>query len=209
MATIASGDIYETKVYCSLGAQIGINVLHYRCSATAGTSTTDLSFATALEAAVADAYRDLLVNDARFRGVGVKRLFPTPPTIEITSTVLADNGLVDGVPLPKQTCGIITKQTASAGRAFRGRVYVPFPGDIDNTGEGAPINTYVARLTALAGILEGSLLVGTAPNTAQMQPIIYHRGGLAPTDVFNCFGRPRWGTQRRRGDYGPTNAITP
>lgn len=209
VATLALNDLLEFKVYCSLGAQLAINVLHYRVTAITGASTTTASAAARLEFLIQAEYKALLVALATFRGVGVKRLFPSTPTIEEFSSIASGLGDVGGDPLPKQSAGIITKQTGLAGRANRGRMYIPFPGEDSNDGDGDPTAAYVGDLGALAAILEVPQTVGTAPNDATIQPILYHRLDGSFTFLTNFLPRNKWGTQRRRGDYGKTNALIP
>jgi len=205
MANLAIGDIWEAKVYCQAGDQTALNVYHYRVGESTGLPVGDNVFAAKFESEVAAAYLELLSENAAFIAVGVRRIHPQPPTTDAFSKILGDTGSVLGDVLPRQVSGMITKQTGFGGRSFRGRAYIPFPGSSDSDINGKPSAAYVGRLNALTTKLELPFTVGTAPNTCIVYPVLYHRLDGSWTYISNMIGRPRWGTQRRRGDYGAVN----
>jgi len=206
---LAVGDIWEAKIYCRLSEQIAINVIHYHVQITAGASVSDAQFAARLDFLYGAVYPPLLVEEAQYRGVGVKKLLIGGSTDEVFSTAAAAFGDVTGVALPKQTAGVIKKTTGLGGRRNRGRTYVPFPGEADNIEAGKPQPTYVARLLNLANVIEAGVVVGTAPDTAGCQPLVYSRVSGLWNVITQCLPRDRWGTQRRRGDFGAPNALAP
>jgi len=207
MPQILPNDIYQVKLYCSLQNQLSINVLHYRCASITGDASNDAAFAARIDALFGPLYPSLLSIQARYRGAGVQRLYPQPPTVETFSTIQAADGLADEDPLPKQTCGVITKRTASAGRSYRGRAYIPFPAESANSADTTPSAGYLADLFALAAQMEDVVVVGAGLNVANMVPVIYHRIDGSTTDITDCETNDKWGTQRRRGDYGRQNPF--
>jgi len=201
------GDIFECKVYCSAVDQLAVNVFHYRVAAVAGASVAENVIAAKFEAQVADEYIAIMSVNANFRGVGIRRLHPQPPTVDFYSNILADTGGIDADILPRQVSGIISKQTGFGGRKYRGRAYIPFPAETNNTVTGHPENAYVGALQVLANALEDSFTAGTAPNTATLIPILYHRLDGSWTTISNMLAKARWATQRRRGDFGQANTF--
>jgi len=214
MPTLANDEIYEVKFYFNYANQVAQNVLHYRISAVAG-SPTDAMLADVLDTTFAPAFGDCLSQHATYAGVGVSRLRPLPRTIPVYDNDGEGAGGVLGDPLPKQVCGVITKRTALAGVRFRGRMYVPFPGEADNEATtGIPSVGYVANLDVLGALLDNVLAVGAGGNTASANPVLWNRATTTPTVQAETFtpitgfrSRGIWGTQRRRGDYGATNQL--
>jgi hypothetical protein len=208
MITLAVGDVLEAAIVCSQGNQLGIMVRHYRVGAIFGTSATDQDFASDLATRVSPEVRALLSSSASFLGVRVTKLFPLPRSLSVTSSNGAGLGLVTGEPLPKQVAGVITLRTNFAGRGFRGRAYVPFAGEDSNGPTSQPVPAYIANLALLAIELLASVGTGIGANTATLDPVLWKRKTASTVPLTSSRSNTRWGTQRRRGDYGQPNVIT-
>jgi hypothetical protein len=208
MPELAVNDVYRVNLYSLLGDQLGKNVLYFKVvSFTAG--ATDTNLARALESAVAAPMKALMVIDASWRGVGVQRVQPAPTTLEVFGTVGQGVGTVATPPLPRQLAGLITKRTAFAGRSFRGRFYVPFPGEADNdTAASTPIAGYVTRLNTLGAQIVGfqSELDGGVSVAGNYG--LFNKSSGAFVITTTTTSRTVWATQRRRGAYGAKN-ISP
>lgn len=203
-----AGDIYQVRIECGFGTQASENIRHWRVSAVVTPEATPLQIATIMNLTFAPHYKALLSSSATYRGVGVRRIFPLPLTVETVVSSQAGPGLVTGDPLPKQTSGVITLRTGFAGRKFRGRVYVPFPGESDNTGSGFPGGGYLNALIALAPDFQTEFTVVNGAGSSVLVPIIWHRRTMTFDAITSTVHRLIWGTQRRRGDYGRPNPPT-
>lgn len=211
MATIAVGDTLAIKLgsYCS--GQAGINVLHYDCTSIMGTSSDLQDAADDFDGFVEAAMKDLLATNATWYGVQVQRIRPgNPSTAFVDSSNVGPGQPINLEALPTQTSGVITWQSDFAGRSNRGRSFIPFPGrnDHDLITE-RPKDSYVTRLNALATILFSPITVGDAVNNATLNLRIYDRvtGGRVAVTGFRS--NQKWGTQRRRGNYGAANVYPP
>lgn len=206
----AVGDVYSAKVVCRNTASafnpiVSINVLHYVVSAVTGAGKFDQDIADRIDLELGPPYKAYLSADSGYRGVIVQKIFPLPALLPVSSIVSQGPGTrVTGDTLPGQICGIITKRTLGAGRAKRGRVYVPFPGE-DDTTDGQPNAGYITALNGLLTPLVNSLVVGIAPDTLLIEPVIFHRAiPGSPDPVMITQSRQYFATQRRRGEVsGP------
>lgn len=206
----AVGDIYSAKVVCRNTASafnpiVSINVLHYDVIAVTGAGKFDQDIADRIDLELGAPYIAYLSADSGYRGVIVQKIFPLPIGLPISSTVSQGPGTrATGDTLPGQICGVITKRTAGAGRAKRGRVYVPFPGEDDST-DGQPNAGYLTALNGLLTPLVNTLVVGAGADTVTIQPVIFHRAVPGtPDPIVLTQSRQYFATQRRRGEVnGP------
>lgn len=205
MISLAIADVIQVRIVSILQQQIGINVLTYVCTATTGASKTYGDAALRVSSLINAAFKALISSAATYRGIGVRKIFPNPKSIEYPDVSLTGVGTSGPNPLPKQTCGMIRKSTDRPGVQGRGRLYIPFPSTADNSTTPVPIPTYVTRLNTLGAALSVPIVVGTAPDTATLKPVIWDRAHFQSTDVSSMPGQLFWGTQRRRGDYGKAN----
>lgn len=202
------GDIYRVRAVMQKGQQIAFNVHHYRADGVLGTEATNTEIATQISAAWHTEYKAVMDNSATYYGVDCQRVRPLPPTFPGFST--ADQGLGSialSDLLPKQVSGIISWVTQFAGPGFRGRTYVAFPSEVDNDDDGAPQPGYVTRLVALGGKIRlPPLITGVGGGQITLGHGVYRRVLQAFNPSIFGLARPRWATQRRRGDYGRINA---
>jgi hypothetical protein len=116
--------------------------------------------------------------------------------------------------IPNQVSGLVTKLTGSAGRKNRGRMYIPFPSVADQDAVSQqPTANYVTDIAAIAtgiGVNAPFTFACGAGNTVTLAMLVYNFKASPPATVIatNAFiARPRWATQKRRGDYGKPNAF--
>jgi len=197
-------DIYSVKLFSRItpaaaGSQVAINVLHYQVTVVAGNPKNDQQIADALSLFWGPPYSTYLSDQASFRGVICQRIFPLPQGLAVSSTDGQAVGIAPaGELLPPQITGIITKQTALSGRRNRGRVYMPFPGELDSTAS-VPDATYLARLNIIVPFFVSEVAVGVLPDRTVMTPVIFHRSTPAATTIISsAVRRPYFATQRRR-----------
>lgn len=205
---VAAGDILLARVVTYTESQLGINVLHYRVSATTGTSCSLDDIALAFDSNWNALYKAVLSQNSHYRGVGVKRVNPNP-SVESTSVTNDGVGTVLADPGPKQAAGIITKLTGVAGRANRGRMYVPFPTVDDADVDGSPTNGYQTLLASIASNVLTPDTVVAVGGSATLIPCLAREvaGVWSSKDITGSRVQSKFGTQRRRGDYGKLNAL--
>lgn len=203
----AIGDIYEVRIFCDrvFSGQASVNVRHYRVTQVLGTGATNLTIAQFLDTAYHSKYKPLLCDSARYRGVGVRRIYPLPAETETLTGGNAGNGTATGQALPEQTCGIITLRTALGGPRYRGRVYVPFPSEDGNDADARPTTAYFDNLTLLGNTLVSGMSPGAGGNTIDMVAVVWSRKYNTYQDILTAQARFKWGTQRSRGTYGAKN----
>lgn len=205
--SITLDSVYELKLHSFCKDQLGLNVLHYRCTALTGAPPTESKAAELLSTAFAPVTKDLLSAEASFLGVSLRQLFPILG-IPIIMTVDAGAGTGGVSVLPKQVAGLIKKVSGLAGKANRGRVYIPFPSESDNDTFGTPNAAYRTRLSDF-GFQMASIRTGGLWLAATLTPIIYHKTAPATHTAITDFTvRSRWANQRRRGDFGRSNPAT-
>lgn len=203
------GDIIVAKIYTYCIDQVGVNVYHYKCTAaSAGNTYKGNDLAGTIGPLIAGPYKDLMAVPAEYVGTGTANFLPVPG-VEFIDRTGAGAGISGNSVMAKQTAGIITKRTAAAGRAFRGRMYVAFPSETDNDTDGVPVASYADRLDGLAAVIFATrTLVGHVGETATLAPVVLSRAGGVPvaTLMVDWLSRRKWANQRRRGSYGKPNA---
>jgi hypothetical protein len=204
---LAVGDILQTRFVSYLSPQLGQVVRHYRVSGITLVPPTDQDAADQLDATFRPLIRAVLCIAASYRGTGVQRLRPLPKTVEVHSSAAAAAGLDAADPLPMQTAGLISLRTAIAGKANRGRSYLPFPSINANNLSGHPAILYLAALDTLAVALTQQQTITVLGGAATLDPVIFHRGTGTGTVIVSRKTNSSWATQRRRGDLGRTNVV--
>jgi hypothetical protein len=206
---LSSGNIFSVKPSCWTLSQIGINVLHYRVVSHTGVGVTELEAATFFDGLLSPLLANLLYNGATYLGTGVRNLSSIPPSAGAVSTVGTTIGSRGPNPLPLQTSGLIKLITGFSGRSKRGRIYVPFPSNSDNTVNDTPTLAYVTNLAFYGSALTSAGAIGGTGGTIVCQMVIKPRVGFAVTDVIGGISREGWATQRRRGFFGRPNPPIP
>lgn len=203
---LADNDFLECKLWCTAGNQLGLMVFHGEYKEAIPTiNLEDVAFA--LDAAFAGPLIAVLSDQATYQGASVRRITPSP-TVEVYDATSRGPGLVAGDVMSRQTAGIITLQTDSPGARNRGRKYVPFPSEADNTLTGHPdAATYLPPLFTLASLWTVPLMLALISGSGQVNWVIYHRDLGTFTRITRVRVNEKWATQRRRSDYGRPNVI--
>jgi hypothetical protein len=212
--SLSVGEVVQVRIWAADAEQASVNTIWYQVAATGASAATDQDVADERSATLAPLMKALLGNVAIFRGAQVMIHANMPPHLQLTAPVFQNGqqgaGTAGAIMLPRQTSGLISFQTASPGVKNRGRFYVPFPSDNNNTTPGAPSALYITNLTNLAAQINSGLALVTAGRTATLVRIIRHfpdKNGITfpPTPVTGGGGNIRWATQRRRGSFGRFN----
>lgn len=209
---VVSLDVVRLSLYTWWQGQLGMNdISYYVVSITGGTIRYgDIAnwFATNFD----PSYQVVLGLGVQILGWKCSSLKITPPPLPgiATDTLL---GTGSTLALPTQDRGLVSFQTSVAGRAYRGRIYIPFPSrvflDVDST----PTAAYVTNIQGLANTLISTQNVVAGPTTAQLEPVIWHRkagkAGVPAAKTFDFViganARKAWATQRKSGDLGRLN----
>lgn len=202
---LALNDLMELRIFCQMGEQGSVNVRQYVVEDITGTGPTPGGLLDGISLSVAGNIKPLMSNEATYRGCGMRRVIPKPASVEYLSSAGKGTGNQVIMALAKQTCGMITFTTPYAGRGYRGRMYLPFPDQASNAAGGHPTAAYLTAAQTYATWLCSTLTVGIAPNQIVLTPVLWHRLLGMATDITGSKTPDKWGTQRRRGDYGRPN----
>src|SRR6185295_487266 len=198
------GDILEVKVFCMQGDQLGINVQHFDVVSLTGVPSLEAT-ATDMETNLSVYYSNVLVEHARFRGITLAVVAPSPIAGVIRNAHAID-GLVSGDALPKQCAGIVSLRTATVGRTGRGRIYVPFPAEASCGADGQPLASYRTDLSIIGDYFVNDQLIDQGSgDTVTIHGSVYHRITTTSTLYAGYVIPIKFATQRKRGDYGRIN----
>lgn len=209
--SIATNDVLRVKHFTWMQdrTQLGINVVHYKVTGISPGSPANVDLV-ALANTFADSVDTLYVaalnTDCNFLGSEVGVIYPTVSVSE-GNDALENDGAKDSQVLPGQVTMPVTFYSASAGRSGRGRIYIPFPTEQDNAGDGAPDPVYVAECQAIADAITGLANAGDGTTTLGIQHVVWSPTYEGSSVVTRVLARGRWGTQRRRGMYGSINDL--
>jgi len=200
MAVGAVGDIFEAITQCSCGGQIGLNVRHWRTTFIIGDSASEQEIADELSTIIAPYYKQYLnMTQARYDGLRLQKIAPLPKRDAVISAEGAGSGTQEDVDqMPTQVAGLLTLRTGLAGRAKRGRAYLPFFNEHQNTTVARPEATVAAYLDDFGLHWSTAITVVGAAGSATIEPVIFHRSNLTADRITAWVSRNHWGTQRRR-----------
>jgi len=192
-------EIWQVVFRCAALRDIALNVRHYRISNEVGNGATAQVAANFFATTFGPVYAAVMSTGSFFDYVTIQRIDPLPLGVSTFSTNAAVQGTVADDILPNQVCGAITLTTAFAGQGFRGRVYVPYPTEGDNT-DGEPTGAYVASLAALTALFTTPIVAGGAGDNTTFSPVLWNRAGRIATPLMGALARSYWTTQRRRNN---------
>jgi hypothetical protein len=212
------GDFLEWTIVTHLNDQVGINVFHARVAAPLGGTPNDVDTLSGLDNLAAPIWKALMCTPTIYRGSMLRIIRAGAPFAPVVYTGNSGTGTFAGSPGPSQARGLISWQTAFAGRSYRGRTYLPFPGQGANTADGLPNNGYLGALSAVITMITTNPLVITASGqTTRLIFGIYHRRAPKPpattplagtmTDIVAGRRSLQWATQMRSGSYGRPNPL--
>lgn len=195
---------FRLRIVCFFQDQLGLNIKYGSIVGGSDLPVAEETVAEQLAIALAPLYGACLSASAQFIGVGLTKLDGISAEVFDRNHELA--GSITGDPLPRQVSGLITLRSGLAGRANRGRVYVPFPGESSNvaTGFAVPAPSYRDSLADIGTyMIDPEVEVGADEGDALMRFELPNAKGFSSFVV-----REGWATQRRRGFFGRRN-LTP
>lgn len=206
--------VFKMSIYSYLNQQVAVQSFHMKISVTGGAGN--------------DALGTILVN--WYTGnwdVAWKPVIATPAVIlgakmfqENRSPVILPGIITDGSngtggtsAMATQVSGLIRTVTEKGGRAYRGRMFVPFPTTAFQDTNLTPTTVYVGLLNDIVSDVISPIAIAIGPNSYQLSPTLYHRkagkGGVpaAGSDdlIVSAAGQKIWATMRKRGDLGRLN----
>jgi hypothetical protein len=130
--------------------------------------------------------------------VRLQAIHPAPVAIHVASTTQAGVGtqVTDG--LPPQVAMLVTKRSAFAGRAARGRTYLPFLYEGGSGPQGQPTAGLLAQGTSIAQYLLTNKTMTLSGRETSLAPVIWRRLTKTYVNVTDFLVRDRFATQRRR-----------
>lgn len=206
---LAVGDVLEVKFFTNNAVQQCINVLHYQVFTIAGGAMTDVQLVGAMSTTVSALYRGFMSSQASYAGARLQRLSPGILTAAVTSINGAGVGTIGGDMLPPQTSFLVQKRTSFAGRTHRGRVYLGFFSETNNSAAGLPDATAQTNAGLWAGqtLTQQAYIVGGVTTT--LTPVIRNRVTGAIQGVEAIVNRTQWATQRRRSMINRSDVLGP
>ena len=200
------GDVMEVRSFCYGQNQLGINIGFFRVTSVTGVPTL-AGVAPGISTQLSAIYIPAISNQVSYWGVGVRLAGAGGPAIAYDGTARGAGTQTSDL-LPTVVAGIVTKRTGLAGRANRGRIYVPFPVEDFNDVDGLPTVGYMALLDAIGLWWTTAHLWATgAGDTVNTIPVIYHRKLHSTTDIADHLTRQKWAQVHKRGDYGRANVA--
>lgn len=202
------GDFCQVRAFSFNVNQLGVNVLHYKCTATSGVYT-DQNLADAISTQLSGRYKPLFSQGVSYKGI-ILNLWPiTPTSVQVPST--AGNGVGTAGAfdqLPPFVAGVLTKRTSGRGRSFRGRVFTPFPTENANDVTGLPTAAYRTSMNNLGVDVMQMALVPAVGASITLSGQLWRRSAGAFQDLTSCLASSKWGLMHKRSDFGKTN-ISP
>lgn len=198
-----------------INSQLGVNTMYYLVTNLVGT-VNDTDVAVEDFATFGPFYQSLQSPQSEYYASGVslmQTLSIKQRTSEVLSTHLPLVGNVGTISLPNQVSYVLALKTASASRHGKGRIFPPFPSATFSTVDGDLTNAGQVVLQLLAAQLLIPLVVTAGVNTATLTPTVrsvqLQPPPLPPlvsyVNIASSVGRSRFGTQRKRGQYGRPN----
>lgn len=208
---LAAGFVYDLTTYCSLEGQASANRRRWYISAITLPAPTIQDLVSWIDGQQAADYKALICTPAIYNGVVGTRnklygLAPFPA--DVVSAANVGPGTAGATPLPKQAAGVLSLYTPFQGPRSRGRMYIPFPSASDTTTSGVPTASYVTNMRTFAvNFVIAQNFTGVAGGTATALACLVDKGPPLRNPFITTFiARDKWGTQRRRGDFGRLNA---
>lgn len=206
---LTDNQVLMVKYFCNDGRQNGINVVHYRTSDVVGGGITDQLAADALSTLAAAQYKAYLNADCGYAGVQAQVVYPgLYPTVRSIAGAGVGINLTDR--LPSQVALLLSPRTNSPGRRGRGRCYLPFWSEDQNSPDGQPTAGAITAATNVSNVIFAVQTVTSGANSVKLTPVIYSRvTPVTITPIQFVLFRANWASQRRRADINRPDQLGP
>jgi hypothetical protein len=178
-----------------------------KVAASTGVGIDDQTLADAMDLFLSTFYTTLIANNARYNGVQVyiiNRIGPQPAAVHGSTN--AGPGTIGPLAAPKGAAVILAYNTNVRGPSGRGRLFLPFlPTNVFDA-DGQPLTAAKTFINSFFGAMRSTFIVGTAPDTAQLDWIVYHRRSRSYDFIVGGGVKNTVSNLHKRGDYGRANA---
>lgn len=203
------GDRLQLRVWTQDTDQAAVNTFYFNVFSVTNTPS-DQDVADYFAAQLAAPYAAILANTAFFQGVQVRidNRLPLPVQADATPTFPVA-GTAGAIPMSRQSCGLATWRTDTAGPRGRGRTYWPFPATADTQATDQPTGGYITRvgdITAVFAGIAGFVVITAGANTISLQHQLYSRKYHLMEPLVGGSIATKWATLRKRGSYGRQNS---
>lgn len=207
MAAVVQNNILQLTTVCNLNSQYGLNVSHWLVTSPGVPVIDDSVIASFFVQLLGPLYKACLANTASWVGVRVQVRSPVAFDA-VADKTNAGPGTAGPEALPTQTAGLIRLRTGTAGKAFRGRKYIPFPAEAVNDTHGKPTLAHQINLAAIAIEYASVQNVMFGGQQTDLEPVLWRQGRLTPAVIKSYSVQTEWATMRtrsqiNRGDAAP------
>jgi len=207
MDPLVIGQIIELTVAATIQTQTALNIYHAWVTGPLVGAPTVQDVANGMDAYWDVQYKALMSSAWRYRGTGARIINTLVAHRMFAGVTGAGPGTGAATALPTQSRGIISWGTQYAGRAQRGRTYIPGPSTAAVDANGIPVAGYVTAAQTLANKWNaGAVTLTVGANTFTFTPILWHRKPKTFDIVTTGVAKALMATQRRSGSYGRSNA---
>lgn len=190
---MAINDVLQVTIEAFLHGQQVVTVLHYAEANPPDTLTSENWLSAAVQTIVVPAMKGLQSAELGHAAVSVQKIWPLPPNVPVRNTTGAGGGNIAGSSLPTCVTAVITKQTAFAGRKYRGRMFipgVPVASENDSQLSAAAMVTWQAAADAMN--------VTLSADNGEWNMVLWHRSTKTWHTVLKLLARSVLRNQRRR-----------
>jgi len=200
------GDIFKTIAYCEMRGQVSQNVRHWKVIEKDPAAThTDEDVRAALATLLKAPYQDCMSQDAQWYGLSLQKLLPIKFDTVFTPNAGAGSDATDA--MPGAVAGLLVFKTGLAGRANRGRSYIPFAGEGANTATGLPNAGHLIQLQDVATIYSSLHTIVKGGLNLIIEPIIFPSAIPGGRTIVSGARASKWASMRSRGDYKAANKL--
>lgn len=196
-ALLGVNDIVEVSFVCNLLEQYSFNVQHFRVTAQAGNTVTDVDVADFVDTTFAPLYKDILPATCQWWGAKAQIIKPVRFDAQVDNGGRGNGNLAADV-IPTQTAGLASLKTGFASRSKQGRVYFPGAAENENTASAKPSANYLLNCGTILTNMLAAWNLASGAGTATLRWVVYSRKLGTSELVATAQMRPDWATIRRR-----------
>lgn len=189
---MAIGDIYLVTIKGTMASGDVLNTIHFRETATGAGNPSQL-LASGIDGRVSLSWRPLLSQDYTYSYTQAQKIAPGLITMPAIANLGAGVGGKAVNALPACAAITVTKQTALAGRFYRGRIYMSGISEDDETGGQLNAGLVTTFETSVSNMFAVVTTGGWAWNA-----VLWHKAGGSYSDITNWRVNRPIRNQRRR-----------
>lgn len=200
MPNLVDGDIVELTFIVRQGTDGSVNKRCFRIYDSLLAGVSEVEVASHWFTVMDTHYSSLMTGSAALSEVRCQKVWPLPVSAGAIHVGVGTPGIRGVDALPAQVSLCVTLKTALAGRKNRGRIFLPFFDESDNTAAGAPSAGIQGVCAVACNEFVGAEFIPGGGGSCNMQPVIWTRANPVAADITSLTVRNRWKTQRRRAN---------